>query len=440
MDTTENHQSIHSTASEPNVRKRGVPYFRWVIGTLLFCAAILNYTDRQALAILKPTIAADIQMTDADYARVNQLFFIAYTIANLLSGRLVDLLGPRLSMVAFVGWWSISNIATAFARTPAGLGVCRFFLGFGEAGNWPASTKVVSEWFPARERSAAVGFYTLGATLGASIAPWIVINLATNHWQTAFVVTGLMGFVWIPIWAIMYRSPKKHPLITQKDLDVLVAQEIEKPAESLEKVSEIKRWGMALSIKAVWILMIARMLTDCIWYFYQQWYASYLSTERSVSQTGLAVTGTLFFAADVGAILGGLASLLFAKRGCSAPLSRLLTMLFCALLMFLSPLVAKVETTQSSIIVACIIAFAHMAWLVNITALTVDIIPKHLLATCFGITAAGSAMGGIFMNDLVAYFAKSHQYQEWFLIMTFLHPIAWIILFIFGFHRNQAAQ
>ncbi|MGC4005067.1 MAG: MFS transporter [Pirellulales bacterium] len=262
-------------------------------------------------------------------------------------------------------------------------------------------------------RSAAVGFYTLGATLGASIAPWIVIHLAKQHWQMAFIATGMMGLVWIPVWALIYRSPKKHPLITQKDLDVLLAQESTSVQEAGPQISElrrggrvpsiktvlililneIRRWGMALSIKAVWILMIARMLTDCVWYFYQQWYASYLFSERSVSQTGLAITGMLFFAADVGAILGGLSSFFIGKRVRSSPLSRLMTMLVCALLMFLSPLVSKVDSVHSSVAIACVIAFAHMAWLVNITALTVDLIPKHLLATCFGITAAGGASG-----------------------------------------------
>ncbi|MGC4005066.1 MAG: MFS transporter [Pirellulales bacterium] len=139
-------------------RSNGIPYFRWVIGVMLFCAAILNYTDRQALSILKPTIAKEMHLTDDDYAHINQLFFVAYTISNLISGRVVDWLGPRLSMVAFVGWWSLSNIATALARTATGMGICRFSLGFGEAGNWPASTKVVSEWFPARDAQRRLDF------------------------------------------------------------------------------------------------------------------------------------------------------------------------------------------------------------------------------------------------------------------------------------------
>jgi ACS family hexuronate transporter-like MFS transporter len=401
---------------------------------MLFLAAILNYVDRQALALLKPTILTELKLTDQDYANINTLFLIAYTAAYLLSGRLVDAWGPRLGMAVFVTWWSVANIATGLARSFASLGGCRFALGLGEAGNWPASTKVVGEWFPAKERATAIGFYTLGAAIGATIAPYLILTLAKVHWQAAFVATGLAGLVWAPLWLLIYRSPRQHPMITEADRAALDAEQ-PVAAEPPEPQSEGGRWLQALSLRAVWLLMIARMLTDPVWYFYQQWYPSYLNSARGYSQEQLKVTWVIFLAADIGTIAGGLASGLLVKRGRGASTARLAVMLLCALVMPLSLLISHVASHPATLALASVVVLAHLAWLSNISALVVDVMPPRLLATCFGITAAGSALGGIVMNKLVAHFAENHRYPIWFAAMGFLHLLAWAILLIGGVRR-----
>jgi MFS transporter, ACS family, hexuronate transporter len=143
-----------------------IPHLRWWIVAMIFFASVLNYLDRQTLSILAPTIQRDLKLSNEDYASVLNFFLIAYTTASLLSGRVVDKLGVRVSLALFVGWWSLANILTGFARSVGSLGCFRFMLGLGEAGNWTAAPKAVSEWFPARERGIAIGIYTLGATVG----------------------------------------------------------------------------------------------------------------------------------------------------------------------------------------------------------------------------------------------------------------------------------
>ena len=143
---------------------------RWWIVGLLFTAAVLNYIDRQTLSALAPTIQKDLGMTDSDYANIVNIFLIAYTIAYIISGRIVDRLGTRTGTFIFVVWWSVSNMLTAAARGMTSLGTYRFMLGLGEAGIWPAASKAVSEWFPAKQRAFAIGLYTMGATIGATIA------------------------------------------------------------------------------------------------------------------------------------------------------------------------------------------------------------------------------------------------------------------------------
>ncbi|OYU44286.1 MAG: MFS transporter, partial [Burkholderiales bacterium PBB4] len=151
-----------------------IPGLRWWIISLIFGAAVLNYVDRQTLSALAPTIQKDLGMDDRDYANVVNIFLIAYTLAYLISGRITDRLGTRAGMVLFVAWWSVANMITAAAQGMRSMSFCRFTLGLGEAGVWPAASKAVSEWFPARQRALAIGFYSMGATIGATVAPYVV--------------------------------------------------------------------------------------------------------------------------------------------------------------------------------------------------------------------------------------------------------------------------
>ncbi|HSU67476.1 MAG TPA: MFS transporter, partial [Tepidisphaeraceae bacterium] len=362
---------------------------RWAIGAMLFLAATLNYIDRQTLSILAPTIQSELRITDPQYANVASLFLIAYTVSLLLSGRLVDWLGSRVSMAVFITWWSVSNMLTGWVRSVGSLGVCRSLLGLGEAGNWPAATKAVAEWFPARERGTAIGFYTMGATIGATIAPWIVIRVAGGgHWQRAFVLTGLLGLGWVLPWLWFSRSPRGA---------VESGPRIPEASEP-----ESARWRSVLLRADIWALLVARMLTDPVWFFYQFWFAKYLFSARHVSQSGLSMTWVIFLAADLGSLLGGLASGWLIRRGSAPVAGRIRVMLVCAILAPLSPLVALVPSLWVSLAIAMVIVFAHLAWLVNLSAMLVDVVPRRLVATAFGVVAAGSAVGGIAMNQTVA--------------------------------------
>ncbi len=167
-----------------------LPGIRWWIVSLLFLAALLNYVDKNTLSLLAPTIQSDLGFNDQAYANIQNAFQIAYTIALLASGPIVDKLGPRISLALFVGWWSLANVLTAAARSVAALATFRFLLGFGEAGNWTASPKAVSEWFPAKERGFAIGIYTAGTPLGhdpgaaschlAGRGVWLAFDFCSN--------------------------------------------------------------------------------------------------------------------------------------------------------------------------------------------------------------------------------------------------------------------
>jgi ACS family hexuronate transporter-like MFS transporter len=455
---------------------------RWWIIVLLFIAAVLNYIDRQTLSALAPTIQADLDMDDQAYANVINIFLIAYTIAYLISGRVADKIGTRASLFIFVAWWSVFNMLTAAARGVTSLSFYRFGLGLGEAGIWPAASKAVSEWFPAKERALAIGLYTMGATVGATIAPYIVIPLATYNyslvapgiaaalgqgtgWRVAFILTGLAGLFWLIPWLMIYRRPEKSKLITAEELTMLQTDSAAEDSASAEKVAPWS-WKQVLSFRGTWLLLVARLITDPVWYFYQFWFPKYLSSDRDLSQDQLKITWVIYLAAGVGSLLGGIISGKIVKKGVLPVASRMWVMLGCAVLMPLSPFIASVAGLNASLTLTIFTVIAALAWLINISSLIVDIVPKHSLGTVFSVVAAGSTLGGIIMNMIVAamvtgpsdkaagfldaafhvvldpilHAVQGQGYGMWFLIMAFLHPLAWLLLKFGGIYRYSVKE
>ena len=447
---------------------------RWWIVVLVFLAAVLNYVDRQTLSALAPTIQKDLGMDDHDYANILNIFLVAYTLAYLVSGKLVDKIGTRRSTLVFVLWWSMSNLATAWAQGMKSMSAIRFSLGLGEAGIWPAASKIVSEWFPARERAIAIGFYTMGATIGATVAPYVVIPLATydfagempwvnalfghgTGWRVAFLITGLMGLFWVIPWLFLYRTPQQSNLVSAEEL-ALIEDGVPAPAATDEKSWS---WGKVLSFKPLWLLLVGRLITDPVWYFYQFWFAKYLNTDRGLDQASLTITWVVYAAAGVGSLAGGWLSGMLIKRGVSPVAARLWVMLGCACLTPLSPLIASVSGLPLAMVFTGITVFAALSWLINISALIVDVSPKHSLGTIFSVVAAGSTLGGILMNMIVASMVSGpstkaagfldqgfHQifgplldavsgkgYGPWFVAMAFLHPLALLFIWTGGIMR-----
>ena len=467
---------------------------RWWIIALVFLAAVLNYIDRQTLSALAPTIQKDLNMDDHDYANVVNIFLVAYTLAYLISGKIVDRLGTRTGTMIFVIWWSIANMLTAAAQGMRSMSSFRFMLGLGEAGIWPAASKVVSEWFPPRERALAIGIYTMGATIGATMAPYVVIPLATHPyeqtvpflhdlfgghsagWRLAFIITGAAGLLWLIPWLIFYRKPRENSMITTAELAII--EETDAQAEqddqtagkaniesaNLADAETPWTWKQVLTFRATWLLLFGRLLTDPVWYFYQFWFAKFLSSERHVAQQDLTMTWVIYAAAGVGSLFGGWWSGHWIKKGLAPANGRMRVMLFSACLLPLSPWIASATNMNTTLALTIVAVFASLVWLINISSLVVDLVPKHSLGTVFSVVAAGSTFGGIIMNAIVASMVsgpstkpagfldqgikfitgpllelvQGQGYGSWFLIMAFLHPLAWLMLYFGGVLRPAA--
>ncbi len=259
----------------------------WLIVTLLFLIAIVNYFDRQSLSVVAPKLEIELHLSDQSYGHIVSLFLLASTFAYALSGFLCDALGTRKSMALFVGWWSLAEVATGFATSTIHLGLARFCLGLGEPGLWVAGPKVVGEILEKPKRGLAIGIYTLGATVGAVIAvPVIVIVTLHLPWRWIFLIDGAVGLLWLPLWLFFYRDSPKPP----------------EAATLLIVKSSVMR--EVLSRSKTWKLMIARGLTDPVWYFYLFWFPKYLLSARHLSAEQLARVGWIvYFGAGLGTLL-----------------------------------------------------------------------------------------------------------------------------------------
>lgn len=384
--------------------------WRWVLVGLLFLASVLNYVDRQTLAILAPTLQKDLGMTDPQYAMVNNVFLVAYTISYLVSGRLTDRIGPRKALALYLSFWSVANMLTGLARSVASLSAFRFLLGLGEAGNWTTAPKLVATGFSPKERGLAVGLYTLGATIGATLAPPLILWLAaTGHWQNAFFATGAAGLLWLIPWLLLCPQPLP-------------------PAPSPGRSPVARGQGGQVSWKLVLGLLLARLLTDPLWYFIQSWLAKYLVAERGLTQQQVSITWVVFLAADFGALGGGWLSGRLIQRGIPAVAGRLRVMLFCACLTPFTALIPLAPQVNGALAFAMLATLAHMAWMINSSTLVTDLIPPEKVATVFGLVAAGSTVGGLLMNSFVGYTVGTVGYRPTFFVLAGLHLSAFFLL------------
>src|SRR5579864_7810115 len=204
---------------------RPIHGLRWWIGSLLMASTIINYVDRQTLSVLAPYLKHDYGWNNGDFAKIVISFRLAYAIGQSVCGRLMDRVGTRRGLTLSVLWYSAAAMLTSLATGLRSFCAFRFLLGAGESANWPAATKAVAEWFPSRERAFAVALFDSGSSVGAAIAPGLVLWLyhGFGGWRPAFILTGTMGIFWILAWRWLYRPPEQHPRISPAEREMILS-------------------------------------------------------------------------------------------------------------------------------------------------------------------------------------------------------------------------
>ena len=394
----------------------------WLFVALLFLFAIINYFDRQSLSILAPRFQSELHMSDEGYGHIVSLFLFASAIAYAIAGLVADWMGARRSMALFVAWWSLAEAFTAFATNTLSLGIARFCLGLGEPGLWVVAPKAVGEFLEERKRALTIGIYSMGGTVGAVVA-LPIIALATTHlpWRSIFLMDGAVGLLCLPLWFWCFPCQRPTGVIPEQTKGpVPVAGTVVSRGADLRAV---------LTRRSTWKLVVARGVTDPVWYFYLFWFPKYLMTSRHLTLDVIAhFAWFVYLGGGIGAVCGGLFSSALIRRGMRTCIAYRWTMLVAACLMPLSPLTAVTPNSFVAILLASLIAFAHMNWLVTLTAIVVELYPARQVGTAAGLIASGSGLGGMISSEAIGYVVTRHGYTPLFLVMGILHPIVIVLL------------
>jgi|SRR5579872_1385869 len=377
-------------------------YVRWVVCALLFFAATVNYMDRQVIGLLKPTLQIQFGWSEIGYSNIVFAFTMAYGIGSLFVGELIDRVGTRVGFSLAVLFWSISAMAHAAASSILQFAAARVSLGIGEAGSFPASIKVVAEWFPKRERAVATGLFNSGTNVGAIVTPLIVPWLTLRFgWRMAFIATGAFGLVWIAAWLALYRRPEQSNLVSAAELAFI-------KSDPPEPLTISVPWSDLLMHRQAWAVAVGKFFTDPIWWVYLFWMPDFLNRNLHVNLRGMALPlFVVYSGASVGSVGGGWLSSSLLKRGWALNASRKTAMLVCALAV--TPIVLAARTGNAWVAVGLIAlaAGAHQGWSANIYTLASDMFPRAAVGSVVGFGTLAGTIGGMLIAKMVGYILQS---------------------------------
>ena len=477
------------------MQKAPIKHLRWYIGGLLFLSTVINYIDRQTLAVLAPYIKTEYHWNNETFALLIIAFRVGYAL-QAASGRFLDRVGTRTGLSLTVAFYSIVAMLTSLAAGFRSFAFFRFLLGAGESANWPGATKAVAEWFPKRESGWAVALFDSGSSIGgavaASLALWIYFRF--GDWRPAFVVAGALGFVWLLLFRWLYRRPEEHPRLSAEEREYILTERADavkgefgirnsefgskkpevgsrksevgskKPevgsrksefgseeeggsAPALIPNSEFRipnsdrrlSYGRLLRLPQTWGIVIAKMLTDPVWFFVTDWLAIYLVSRGFKVEESLLAFWVPFLAADIGNFAGGGLSSWMIRRGWSVGAARKLVIVVCGLGMTL--LIPTVFTSSYFWIVACfaISTLAYAALSTMVLNLPADIYPTGSVASVSGLSGTAAAIGTITATYLIGWVSDRYSFGP-ILIAASLIPLLAVVAAVTLVRNNDATD
>ena len=393
--------------------------FRWWVCALLFFGTTINYIDRQIIGVLKPALTDHFNWNEIDYSNIVFWFQVAYAIGYAGGGWFMDRVGVRRGYALAVSLWSLAAMAHALnyfvapessvgkyvnlpwlAMVPmsvVGFSAARFALGIAEGGNFPASVKCVSEWFPKKERAFATGLFNSGSNIGAILTPLVVPWLTVAFgWASAFVVTGALGFVWLIAWLTMYGPPDDHPRTSPAELAYIRSD----PPDPLVKIP----WRKLIHYRATWAFIVGMTLSSPVWWFYLFWIPDFLFKNYNLNLKTMGLPlAAIYLISDGGSIAGGWFSSRLIKSGWSVNAGRKTALLVCALCVVPVFLAVKGLGQWPTVLVIGLAAAAHQGWSANLYTLVSDTMPRYAVSSVVGLGGMCGAIGGMFVAKLVGY-------------------------------------
>ncbi|MFN0102215.1 MAG: MFS transporter [Bryobacteraceae bacterium] len=378
---------------------------QWIIAILLFFMILLNYLDRVVLSLLSPVIRAEFHLTQMDYAVAVNAFLIAYGVMYLGSGLVLDRTGSRTGLGLFVGLWSAACALHAAIAGFYTLVSYRFLLGVFEPGGWTGAVKTVSERFAPAQRSLAAGIFTSGAGIGSVIAPPLVIWLSLHYgWRSAFLVAGLAGLLWLPLWSLATRDSQPTAVPAPAPIATLLPRLLRDP-RSLAYVA-------------------TRFFGDTTGYFFLFWLPEYLVTSKGFTLTEVGALAWIpFLWNDLGALAGGYASGRLVEWRRRPIESRKIMMSGAALFVLIGSLFQSASGIVGVLLSVSLCTFGVGVWAANMHAVAADGFPQSEVATVHGLAGSAGAVGGILFNTLVGRLAMNGDYFFAFLVLVVLQPL-----------------
>ncbi|TAJ69661.1 MAG: MFS transporter [Phenylobacterium sp.] len=369
--------------------------YRWVVVALLFTAMIINYVDRQALGLLKADLTTEFGWSETNYADLVFWFQAAYAIAYLAWGRIIDRIGARFGFGIAFAIWQVGHMATAAAGSFGGFIASRVILGLGEGGAFPSGIKSITEWFPKKERAFATGLFNAGTNIGAIVTPLLIPALTLAFgWKMTFIVTGLMGLVWLPIWLLVYRRPREHKKVSAAELAHIESD----PADPVDRIP----WIRLLRYRETWAFAIGKFLIDPIWWMFLFWLPDFLGKRHGLDlKTFGPPLVVIYLLSDVGSVGGGWLSSRFMKMGWSINRARKTTMLVCALLAVPVAGAALASNLWVAVLIIGVATAAHQGFSATLYTLPGDVFPRSAVGSVIGIGGMLGAVGGMVFSKYI---------------------------------------
>lgn len=403
--------------------------YRWFVCALLFIATTINYIDRQILSLLKEFLDREIGWSNTEFGIANACFQLAYGLSFLWFGWFIDRFGTKLGYAVSLVSWSVAAIAHAFCRIPMHFYFARAFLGAAEAGNFPAAIKAVAQWFPKRERAFATSIFNAGTNIGALIAPAVVPWLAVHWgWQSPFVIAGIAGFLWLFLWVPFYSTPEKSKFVSQAELE-----HIRSDKDEAGQTEERVPWLRLLRYRQTWSFVVAKFLTDPVWWFFLIWLPDYFKKTRGleIKKSWIHLV-TIYLIVTVLSIFGGWITGYLTKRGWTVTRARKTGMFIFALCVL--PILATTKVGDwAAVLLIGLAGAAHQAWSANLFTTVSDMFPKKAVASVVGIGGLAGATGGFFFpiicGKLIDAYEVTNQATVAYAILFGYCAVAYLVAF-----------
>jgi len=389
----------------PTIARPATSQFRWNICALLFMATVIAYIDRNVLSNLERDLRDVIHWDKVQYSWITASFQAAYAISMVWAGRLTDRLGTRKAFAMAIVLWSVAAMLPGAATSVLTFGLAMFVLGLGEAANFPACIKTVSEWFPRKERALATGIFNSGANAGAILAPLLVAPLKDLvGWRGTFVVTGATGFIWLVFWLWLYRKPEEHKSVSAKELANIQSE----PPQKIQSVP----YSRIIPSRETWAFAVAKAMSDPIWWFYLFWLPSYLRETFNLDIHGNRAPLVIAYGiSTIGSVYGGWLSGFFLRRGSSLNRARKTAMGICAVGVL--PVLYAPFSHNLWIVVGLVglAMAAHQGWSANLFTVPSDLFPKAAVASVVGFGGMIGSAAGVLFQLMTGYVVQwTHSY------------------------------